>query len=211
MSDALAMQGSHNTYDSSHSALHEVVMQTPNLAKARDEFLSLLFAARDTTASLLCWIFYALAREPHVYDKLKSEISFIMSHDVGIKVGLSQTPGEAQLSQMHYLDAIIYETLRLFPPVPINGRTCSESTTLPFGGGIEGEEPTFIPRGTLICFSTYGTHRSRKHWGEDAGIFKPDRWLGDDGTVTENLKVRTRDWTFHAFIGGPRKCLGGKF
>ena len=210
ITDALATQESHGANNSSHSALHDIVTQTPNLAKARDEFLSLLFAARDTTASSLCWVFYALSREPRVFEKLQSEIFSALGDDAGSERRDVRAPEEAHLRRMHYLDAVFYETLRLFPPVPMNARMCSEDTTLPSGGGVEGEDQIFVPKGTLVAFSTYGTQRSRKYWGEGAGTFKPERWLGDDGTTTNKAKESTRDWSFHPFIGGPRKCLGGK-
>lgn len=187
-----------------HSALRDVVAQTPSLSKARDEFMNLFFAARDSTSSLLCWLFYALAREPRVYQKIQKEIFSILGLE-----GADRIPTESDLAQMHYLDAVISETLRLFPPVPINGRTCSETTNLPTGGGINGQDPIFVPKGTVICFSTYGTHRSRDYYGEDAALFRPERWE-TNGSATETVKTRTWDYSFHPFIGGPRKCLGGK-
>lgn len=102
-----------------------------------------------------------------------------------------------------YVRSNVCETLRLFPVVPINGRLCRETTALPSGGGQSGEEPVFVPKGSLVCFSTYACQRSAQHYGKDANKFRPERWQ------EVNAKSRINDSTFHPFIGGPRKCLGG--
>ncbi|KAI0401981.1 cytochrome P450 [Xylaria palmicola] len=82
---------------------------------------------------------------------------------------------------------------------------CNTTTTLPAGGGISGEEPIFVPKGALVCFSTFGCQRSTKYYGEDAMEFRPERWQ------EVNMKTRTLDYIFHSFSGGPRKCLGENF
>jgi cytochrome P450 len=94
--------------------------------------------------------------------------------------------------------------LRLFPPVPLNGRVCIETTTLPHGGGHDGQAPILVPKGTVIGFSTFATHRSSKLY-DDANRFRIDRWEGNA------VKARIVDWSYHPFLGGQRKCLGGGF
>ncbi|KAJ2993107.1 hypothetical protein NUW58_g1945 [Xylaria curta] len=173
--------------------------RTTDLGKARDELMNLLFAGRDSNASLLCWVVYALAREPTVFERLQKEVLLVMGTDSNV------TPSESDLMGMSYLEDVIHECLRLFPAVPINGRMCNTTTTLPTGGGWSGEEPVLVPKGALICFSTFGCHRSTKYYGEDAMNFRPERWREVD------VKTRTHDYTFHPFIGGPRKCLGESF
>lgn len=182
---------------SGHGAFTEFLSQTTNIGKARDELMNLLFAARDSNASLLCWLVYTLAREPAVFEKVQQEVLSVLGEDPDVP------PTNSDLAKMPYLDDVLYETLRLFPVVPLNGRLCCESTTLPSGGGDSGEEPILVPKGTLICFSTYACQRSTKYYGDDAMKFRPERWQ------EVNIKSRTNDFTFHAFIGGPRKCLGG--
>lgn len=171
--------------------------KTSDLGKARDELMNLLFAGRDSNGSLLCWLIYALAREPAVFRNVEQEVFSVLGADPNVP------PKDSDLAKMRYLDDVVYETLRLFPAVPINGRICLETTTLPFGGGDSGEKPILVPKGTLVCFSTFACQRSRKYYGHDALEFDPKRWQ------TVNAKTRTKDYTFHPFIGGPRKCLGG--
>jgi cytochrome P450 len=100
---------------------------------------------------------------------------------------------------------LTHVALRVFPPVPVNCRFAVQTTTLPHGGGDDGEAPVLIPKGTLVAFSTFATHRFRKLYGDDANIFRIDRWLDDAAK-----EKRLTDWSYHPFIGGPRKCLGGK-
>lgn len=181
------------------AAFTDFLGKATDLGKARDELMNLLFAARDSNASLLCWLIYALAREPKVFEKIQQEILRVLGGDQ------DALPTDSDLANLRYLDDVIHETLRLFPAVPINGRVCSETTTLPAGGGATGEEPILVPRGTLVGFSTYACQRSAKYYGDDAMKFRPERWQ------EVSVKTRTRDFTFHPFIGGPRKCLGGNW
>ncbi|KAK2748974.1 hypothetical protein FQN57_007257 [Myotisia sp. PD_48] len=182
-----------------HGAFTEFLGKTTNLGKARDELMNILFAARDSNASLLCWLVYILSREPIVFKKVQLEVLSVLGDDHDVP------PTNSDLAKMRYLDDVIHETLRLFPAVPINGRLCSETTTLPAGGGDSGEEPVLVPKGTLICFSTYACQRSTKYYGNDAMKFRPERWQD----ISE--KTQANDYTFHPFIGGPRKCLGERF
>ncbi|KAI0452854.1 cytochrome P450 CYP5202A1 [Xylaria acuta] len=195
----LIIEAQRRELGSSFTPFTDFLGKTTDIGKARDELMSLLFAGRDSNASLLCWVVYALARERTVFEKLEKEILSIMGADS------NAIPNDSDLTRMHYLEDVIYECLRLFPAVPINGRMCNTTTTLPVGGGESGEEPILVPKGTLICFSTFGCHRSTKYYGEDAMKFRPERWREVD------VKTRTRDYTFHPFIGGPRRCLGDSF
>lgn len=185
-------------------ALHDIISsklidRDTSLDRVRDELINVIFAGRDSNASLICWIFYALAREPEIYARLRKEVV--------TKVGDKVAPTKKEIAELRYLDCVVHETLRLFPAVPINGRLCSETTKLPVGGGEDGEQPVYVPKGTLICFSTYGTQRSAKLYGEDAGEFKPERWM-EEGKP--GVKERGLDYSYHPFSAGPRRCLGGK-
>ncbi|KAK4164007.1 cytochrome P450 52A11 [Cladorrhinum sp. PSN259] len=198
--ETMIQDGLDGTHDSKHSALRDVFFKLDqSLDRTRDELINVIFAGRDSNASLLSWVFYSLAREPEVYARLRNEVRS--------KLG-DREPTKKEISEMEYLDCVVHETLRLFPAVPINGRLCVGSdTTLPAGGGEDGEQPVYVPEGTLICFSTYGTHRSSKLYGDDAGKFRPERWI-EKG---KGVKERGLDYSYYPFSAGPRRCLGENY
>ena len=86
------------------SPLRHVFQYAAGPKKATDELLNLLFAARDTSASLLCWIIYSLAREKVIFQTLRQEIIRILGEDT------TRPPTNEELSQMFYLDQVITES-----------------------------------------------------------------------------------------------------
>lgn len=95
-----------------------------------------------------------------------------------------------------YINAVFYEALRLFPPIPFELRQCQEATTLPDG--------TFLPPNAILLWCTWAMNRSTLIWGDDADEFKPERWLVDGNFVSKPASE------FPVFNGGPRTCLGKK-
>lgn len=166
----------------------------------RDQYMNLILAGKDSSGALLSWVFYALAREPLLLAELTEEIECTLGSDETCK------PNKTELNAMLKLDRFVCETLRLFPPVPLNGRFSKEDTYLPRGGGESGEDPVLIPKDTLVAFSTFAVHRNRDLYGQDAGKFRPGRW--DDDVIKQRRMV---DWSFQPFFAGPRKCLGERF
>ncbi|KAE9365333.1 putative cytochrome P450 [Stipitochalara longipes BDJ] len=158
--------------------------------KIQDELLNILLAGRDTTASLLSYLFYILARRPDVFSKLRTEI-MALGKDL---------PTFEQIKGLKYLQYCLNETLRLYPVVPGNSRTAVVDTTLPVGGGPDGKSPIFVKAGQQVNYQVYVMHRRKDLYGEDALEFKPERW--------EKLRP---SWQFLPFNGGPRICIGQQF
>jgi cytochrome P450 len=108
------------------------------------------------------------------------------------------------LQNLPWLTSVIYETLRLYPPISqlINRRT-TEPVLL--GGTIP------IPAGTYIGYNAYATGRDTNAWGNDASDFRPERW----GSTTDEINVHYRRVnhraSFISFHGGRRACVGQKF
>lgn len=75
-------------------------------------------------------------------------------------------------------------------------------TVLPLGGGPNGLQPVFVPKGTHASYNLYAMHRRKDIYGPDADNFRPERWL--DGTLQPR-------WGFLPFNGGPRICIGQRF
>ncbi|KAK6346911.1 Protein kinase alk2 [Orbilia brochopaga] len=180
--------------------LKEIAKETQDPIVLRDALMNVLLAGRDTTASLLSFIFYLLVRHPEAEQKLRAAIQ----EDFGENDGELLT--FEGLKKCEYLRYVINETLRLYPVVPFNVRAALQDTTLPTGGGPNGTSPIFVPKGTSIEYSVYSMHRREDIWGPDSNCFRPERWVGrvagKDGHST---------FGFLPFNGGPRICLGQQF
>lgn len=113
----------------------------------RDELLTALFAGRDNTAMAFTWMFYELARHPEIVKDIRNAIIST--------IGLEAEPGYETLKDMKILSNVINETLRLYPPVPLNTRACLKDTTLPRGGGPDGNDPIGVLKGTGIVYSNH--------------------------------------------------------
>ncbi|KAF7940384.1 uncharacterized protein EAE98_000511 [Botrytis deweyae] len=175
--------------------LNALATQTRNPTELRDQMLHLLLAGRDTTAALLAWTLLLLSRNPARYTKYRS---IILAHFGPLS---SSSPlSFTTLKTCKTLTHILYETLRLYPIVPMNSRVATRDTVLPVGGGSDGKKPIVVRRGERIAYSTYVMHRRGDIWGEDALEWKPERWEG-----------RRLGWEFGGFSGGARVCIGQQY
>lgn len=157
-----------------------------------DSAMNFLSAGRDTTAESLTWTTYALLRHPQVLSRLRQEITTAFPTSTQ-----NLTLASLQPSTIPYILATFYESLRLYPPVPLEIQQCEADCTLPDG--------TFLPKSSVIVFCIWALNRSVDLWGEDAEQFRPERWLDDDGKFAGRSA-----WDFPVFNGGPRACLGRK-
>lgn len=181
---------------SSYIFLDELAKETRDPLTLRNQALNILLAGRDTTASLLSFVFYTLSGHPEVYAKLREEIFSSFGE------GIDEISFES-LKRCTYLKYVINETLRLYPTVPFNSRTAIRDTVLPRGGGPDGASPIFIPKGTYVGYSVFAIHRLPEFWGPDANEFRPERWA--------EQRPDAHAWDFLPFNGGPRICLGQQF
>lgn len=180
--------------------LYELAKQTRNPKVLRDQLLNIMLAGRDTTAGLLSFTFFELARNPDIWEKLKEEI--YTKFGSGDESRVEDITFES-LKKCEYLKAILNEALRLYPSVPQNFRYSTRDTSLPKGGGPDGQSPIFIPKSQTVVYSVYSTQRDPKYYGKDANVFRPERWLGPE--------TRKLGWAYLPFNGGPRICLGQQF
>lgn len=169
--------------------LDHLLAATQDRTVIRSELLNILLAGRDTTAALLSNVLWDLPRHPDVLARLREEITTI--------VGPDSLPTYEQLKEMKYLRAIINESQRLYPIVPHNARQARKDTILSSGG-----HSTFIPKGTYVVYDSFAMHRRTSIYGEDADVFRPERWL--------DPKFRP-GWGYIPFSGGPRVCIGQNF
>ncbi|RDW86908.1 N-alkane-inducible cytochrome P450 [Aspergillus mulundensis] len=171
---------------------HELAWRTSDKRRVLDELMNVLLAGRDTTASLLGNLFFMLAKNPAIWEKLRSEVAFLQG----------RTPTYEELRCLKYVQSCVNESLRLHPVVPRNQREALVDTVLPLGGGKDGLSPVFVPKGTMVCYNVYVMHRRVDFYGPDAEEFRPERWM--DG------KLQPR-WGYLPFNGGPRICIGQRY
>ena len=174
--------------------LDHLVQFTDDETIIKDEVINILVAARDTTAATLTFAVYMLAENPEIMSRLRSEV-------LG-RLGASNYPTPEDFKEMKYLRAVLNETLRLFPAVPMNERAAAKSTILHSNG-----QKYYVPAGAGMSYSVLYMHRRKDLWGPDADAFDPDRWIDD------RLKkyVTPNPFIFLPFNAGPRICLGQQF
>ncbi|KAI7725713.1 hypothetical protein M8C21_018158 [Ambrosia artemisiifolia] len=152
----------------------------------RDIVISFLLAGRDTVASSLTGLFWLLAQQPEVVAAIRAEALMVTQH-------ASLTSLE-HLHQLHYLHAVVYEGMRLFPPIQFNSKFCLRDDTLPDG--------TFVKKGTRVTYHSYAMGRMEAVWGADCLVFKPERWLKD------GVFYQATPFMYPVFQAGYRMCLG---
>lgn len=103
-----------------------------------------------------------------------------------------------------FLYSVIYETLRMFPPLGQIINRCTTRTTV-LGKDI------VIPKGVYVGYNNLATGRDRNVWGNDADEFKPERWGSTLDEINLNYSKAKRSARLPAFHGRKRACLGEKF
>ncbi|KAF9891256.1 hypothetical protein FE257_004820 [Aspergillus nanangensis] len=171
---------------------HELASRTSDRTRVLDELMNVLLAGRDTTASVLSNLFFMLARDAAIWNKLRQEVAVLQG----------RPPTYDELNGLRYVKCCVNESLRLHPAVPRNDREALRDTVLPLGGGADGLSPVFVPKGTLVAYNLYAMHRRTDIYGPDAEDFRPERW--EDGTLQPR-------WGYLPFNGGPRICIGQRY
>ncbi|RDW93758.1 cytochrome P450 [Aspergillus mulundensis] len=191
-------------HSKSDTFLHALARFTKDRRILRDQLVAVLLAGRDTTAATLSFCLFELARNPEITAKLREEIASRLG------VGASaQKPSYADLKEMKYLNAVLNESMRLYPVVPFNVRFSLKDTTLPRGGGPDGLSPVAVKAGSRIVYSTMIMQRSPENYDPpsapnyfDPAQWKPERWVSG---------WQPKPWQFIPFNGGPRICIGQQF
>ncbi|KAM0292219.1 hypothetical protein ACHAO9_003192 [Fusarium lateritium] len=152
-------------------------------------FISII-AGSNTSAHALRMIILSLITNPTAYTALITEIRQSAS-SVNTPISWAQT------QNLPYLQAVVREGLRMWPPVAGLGF----KQVPPEGDTING---FFVPGGTQVGQGFYAVGRSRLVWGEDADVFRPERWL-----LAEGDRLRDMIAAFDTHFGhGKYSCLG---
>lgn len=153
----------------------------------RDEALTLFLAGHETTANALTWTWYLLSQHPEIGAKFHAELDEILA-------GRVPTPDD--YSHLKYAEAVLAESMRLYPPAWALGRLSIEDHEL---GGYH------LPKGSLILMSSYVMQRDPRFW-EYADKFIPERWLHENA-----VKEAGQKFIYFPFGGGVRRCIGEQF
>ena len=108
-------------------------------------------------------------------------------------------PTAETLKKLDYLNAVVHESLRCFPPVA-GGGARQLSRDVEVGGAT-------LPKGQLVVLSVWPAHYSTDSWGEDAGEWRPERWL-EGPSVAANRKDKDRNLRWLPFLQGTQNCIG---
>ncbi|KAJ5549909.1 hypothetical protein N7535_002148 [Penicillium sp. DV-2018c] len=170
----------------------------------RDQLVAVLLAGRDTTAGTLSFCLFELSRNPQVLAKLREEISSRLG--VGAD---GRKPTYTDIKEMKFLNAVLNETMRMYPAVPFNVRYSLKDTTLPRGGGPDGQSPVGVLADSRVAYSTMMMQRDPDLYDgpESKNYFDPGKWIPDRWVSGWSPKP----WQFIPFNGGPRICIGQQF
>ncbi|MFI2779805.1 cytochrome P450 [Streptomyces sp. ALB3] len=151
----------------------------------RDETVTLYIGGHETTSSTLVWAWYLLSRTPHALAALTGELDRVLG---------DREPGIDDYARLPYAQAVVKETLRLYPTIWLVTGVAKEGARI---GGVP------VPEGTRVWSSQWVTHRDER-WFPEPGAFRPERWDAEDGDEIP-------EYAWYPFGGGPRVCLGTRF
>ncbi len=150
----------------------------------RDQLLTMLIAGHDTVTALMAWSFYLLGKHPDAMERASVEARELMCG--------GSFPQIEAVNQMEFIGHVVREALRLYPPIHLGSRV--SACELEFQG-------YRIPAGIRVVYSIYLTQRHPDYW-VNANLFDPDRFDAGD---------QPAPYTWLAFGGGPRNCIGAAF
>lgn len=145
------------------------------------EMNSVIFAGHETTAMTLTWLFHILAQNPLIEQKARAEVHAVLGNRPATLADLDALP---------YINNLIQETMRLYPPVYVTLREADGDQTL---GDYD------IPAGTELLANLRALHRDPRYW-DDPLTFNPDRF--------NNPRHK---FAYMPFLVGSRKCIGDSF
>ncbi|KPJ11286.1 Cytochrome P450 4d2 [Papilio machaon] len=160
-----------------------------NDLELREEIMTLTIAGTDTSAVSIGYTLKLLAMYPKVQDKLYQELLDVFGN-------FDRPIVKEDLAKLEYLNRVVKESLRLFPPTPFIIRKVLEDIYLPSG--------RTLPAGSGTVVSIWGLHRDPKYWGPKAEFFDPDRFL------PERLDLKY-SCSYMPFSSGPRNCPGSQY
>jgi cytochrome P450 len=167
-----------------------------NQQEAESESMLQILGGSDSTATAIRMTLLYILTNPVIYTKLMQELK-ANSHNISSPVIKS-----SEARQLPYLQSCIKEGLRMWPPI-----SSLQSKISPPGG--ETVNGVFLPGGVEVAVSQVATHRRKDVYGDDANIFRPDRWIDADKLNDGGEKLHMMERTLELVFGSGRfGCLG---
>lgn len=159
-----------------------------NSKQLRDDLMTLLIAGHETTAAVLTWTLYCLAKHPKDTERLQAEVDSILG---------DRKPTLEDVKALWFTTRCLNESMRLYPQPPVLIRRALEDDIV---GGFK------VEKGSDIFISVWNLHRSPETW-KHPNSFDPTRFDSSKGTPNE----LTENFSYLPFGGGKRKCIGDQF
>jgi cytochrome P450 len=153
--------------------------------QVRDEAMTIFLAGHETTANALTWTWYLVNTAPEVEAKLHEEVDRVLQ---------GRLPTVADLGALAYVERVVTESMRLYPPAWLIGRRALQD--YPIGDYL-------VPARSIVITSPYVLQRDARYYG-DPERFDPDRW-------TPAFRAALPPFAYFPFGGGPRRCIGEPF
>lgn len=181
----------------------------------------MIFAGLETTTAAVARALYMLAKHPHIQEQLRAEICDAMAEVPDVH---SHAKDESESTRLSYdaltnlplLDAVVRETLRLYPSLPVLSRKTTEATSFPLQFPVRsayGEEINTVPvaKKQKLIISIIAANHNKAAWGEDASEWKPSRWLDSSQGDENAVRYPGVYSSMMTFLAGNRSCIGFKF
>jgi cytochrome P450 len=144
-----------------------------------------LLAGHETTANALTWTWYLVSTAPEVEARLHEEVDGVLR---------GRLPSVADIGALSYVERVVSEALRLYPPAWIIGRRALQA--YPIGDYV-------APARSIFVMSPYVLQRDARYFA-DPERFDPGRW-------TPEFRAALPPFAYFPFGGGPRRCIGDSF
>jgi cytochrome P450 len=153
--------------------------------QVRDEAMTIFLAGHETTANALAWTWYLLSGAPEAEARLHEEVDRVLG---------GRLPTLADVPNLPYVEQVVTESMRLYPPAWLIGRRAIEEFAV---------RDYTVPARSVIVMSPYVLQRDARFFA-DPERFRPERW-------TAEFKASLPPFAYFPFGGGARRCIGESF
>ncbi|XP_064552137.1 probable cytochrome P450 4ad1 [Drosophila montana] len=154
-----------------------------------EELSTFIFTGHDPVASAISFTIYTLSRHPEIQQKVYDEQLRVFGKNMSDEADI------ARLDQMHYLELVIRETLRLYPAVPLIARTNRKSIDI---NGTKVAKRTTV----IMCLIAMGYN---ERYFDEPCVFRPERF--ERANTNEGIEA----FKSVPFSAGPRRCIAEKY